>query len=113
MIYAHNEKQRKKKHNVYGNIQEKAILIVDKPKICGERKWGNGWHNVIKERYYCYMEEYSIYIGTATMLYCRMAKNSNNNDIWNSYGIGCQNYASLVEEPRQPECFGRNVLALP
>ena len=45
------------------------------------RKWGNGWQKIpllyggiIRLHiYYCFMEGYSIYIGTASTLYCRRA----------------------------------------
>ena len=50
---------------------------------CGERKWANGWRKIpllygaiirLHIRYYCcFMEGYSIYIGTTSTLYCRRA----------------------------------------
>ena len=53
---------------------------------CGERKWGNGWRKIPVLHYgaiirlhtydyYCrFMAGYSVYIGTASTLYCRRAK---------------------------------------
>ena len=59
------------------HIQGKEI--VDERRICGERKWANGWRKIplhygsiirLHIRYYrCFMEGYSIYIGTISTLY--------------------------------------------
>ena len=44
---------------------------------CGERKWGNGWRKIpllygaiirLHRSYGCFMEGYSIYIGTASTI---------------------------------------------